>query len=68
VHQCIDRHLDEFIAHQLDVALDALTTAAKLQREVLTNPPRTVAEILATLEQLELVRTATVRPQFAKQI
>jgi len=43
-------------------------TAAKHQREGLENPPRTVDEFLATLEQQGLVRTVAVLRQFAAQL
>ena len=45
------RHPDECVAHLLDVAPTVVTTAAKHQREELKNPPGTVDEFLATLEQ-----------------
>ena len=62
------QHPDEFIAHLLDSAPAAVTTAAKHQREGLKNPPRTVDEFLATLEQQGLVRTVAVLRQFSEQI
>jgi hypothetical protein len=62
------RHPDELIGHLLDVAPVVVTTAAKQQREALKNPPRTVHEFLATLEQQGLVQTVAVLRQFSEQI
>jgi len=57
------QHPDEFIAHLLDVAPGAVIAAAKCQREGLKNPPKTVDEFLAILEQQGLTQTvATLRP------
>ena len=67
-NQCMHRHPDECVAHLLDVAPTVVTKAAKHQREELKNPPGTVDEFLATLEQQALVRTVAVLPQFAEQI
>jgi predicted nucleic acid-binding protein len=62
------QHPDEFIAHLLDVAPAVVTSVAKHQREGLKNPPRTVNEFLATLEQQGLVRKVAVLRQFAEQV
>jgi predicted nucleic acid-binding protein len=62
------QHPDEFIAQLLDVAPAVVTSVAKHQREGLKNPPRTVNEFLATLEQQGLVRKVAVLRQFAEQV
>lgn len=59
------RHPDEFIAHLLDVAPGAVIAAAKCQREGLKNPPKTVDEFLAILEQQGLSRTVAALRLFS---
>jgi len=62
------QHPDEFFTHLLDVAPETVTTAAKRQREGLKNPPKTVEEFLASLEQQGLVRTVGVLRRFSELI
>ena len=62
------QHPDQFIAHLLDLAPSEVCTAAKRQRESLKNPPKTVAEYLATLEAAGLPQTVAGLKQFAALI
>jgi predicted nucleic acid-binding protein len=56
-------HPDEFIARLWDEEPAGVLTAAKLHRQSLKRPPKTVAEYLATLEQCRLPETvARLRP------
>lgn len=57
------QHPDELITGLIDVAPALVCTAARSQRESLKNPPKTVTEFLAILEQQALARTvAAFRP------
>jgi hypothetical protein len=62
------QHPDEFICLLLDTAPAVVCSAAKRQRESLKNPPKTVAEYLATLERLSLPQTVTRLQTFAELI
>lgn len=57
-------HPDDFLAGLLDLAPGAVCFAVKQQRESLRNPPRTAAELLATLESQGLSQTVTRLRQF----
>ncbi len=59
------QHPDEFLAHLLDVAPGAVTAVAKRQRKSLKNPPKTVDEFLAILEQQGLAATVAALRQFS---
>jgi predicted nucleic acid-binding protein len=57
------RHPDDFLLELLDFAPGTFCTAVKRQRESLRNPPRTVEELLSTLEGHGLTQTvARLRP------
>jgi predicted nucleic acid-binding protein len=62
------QHPDEFITHLLDLSPGPVCAAAKRQREALRNPPKTVAEYLATLARLSLPQTAIRLQAFAELI
>ncbi len=51
------RHPDELFSELLDVAADEFCEAARLQRQGLKNPPRSVEEFLATLGAVGLPKT-----------
>ena len=53
------QHPDEFILYLLDLAPDTVVAAAQNHRQSLTNPHKTVAEYLETLERQGLARTAS---------
>ena len=53
------QHPDEFIAHLLDLNPGAVCNAAKLQRQSLRNPPKTVEEFLDTLLKQGLAGTVS---------
>lgn len=60
-------HPDEFIANLWDEFPDAVLDALRRQRAGLRNPPKTAAELLATLEQCGLTETVSrVRPHEAR--
>jgi hypothetical protein len=52
-------HPDDFIAGLFDEAPDVVLEVIRRQREGLKNPPRSVAELLGTLEQCGLKETVT---------
>lgn len=54
------QHPDEFILHLLDIAPEAVVTAAEDHRQSLKNPPKTVSEYLETLERQGLTQTVPV--------
>ena len=54
------QHPDEFIFYLLGLALGAVVAAAQDHRQSLTNPAKTVAEYLETLERQGLTRTVSV--------
>jgi hypothetical protein len=60
------QHPDEFIVHLIDLAAPVVCTAAKRQRASLKNPPKTVEQFLATLEQLGLAQTVAALRPFAE--
>ena len=62
------QHPDEFVNHLLSLSSSAVCTAAKRHRERLNNPPKTVAEYLATLEAAGLPQTVAGLKQFAALI
>jgi hypothetical protein len=51
------QHPDTFVGHLLDLAPAVVAAVVKDQRAVLRNPPRNAEELLATLEQQQLVGT-----------
>lgn len=51
------QHPDDFIHYQIDLNGDAVCEAVKRQRESLKNPPRSVDELLETLEAQQLTKT-----------
>jgi hypothetical protein len=59
------QHPDEFITHLLDLAPGPVCGAVKRQRAALTNPPKTIEELLATLEQQQLPETVARLREFA---
>jgi predicted nucleic acid-binding protein len=58
-------HPDEFLASLFDTAAGSVCAAVKRQREGLRNPPRTVEELLATLESQGLIQTVLRLRPFA---
>jgi predicted nucleic acid-binding protein len=62
------KHPDELIAQSIESALDSVCAAIKQQRESLKNPPRTVEEFLATLDQQGLAQTAKELRSYADKI
>jgi hypothetical protein len=59
------QHPDEFLTHLLDLAPGAVWAAVKRQRAALKNPPKTVEELLTTLQQQQLPRTVARLREFA---
>lgn len=59
-------HPDEFLMHLFDAAPGPVCAAVKRQREGLRNPPKTVEELLATLENQGLVQTVARLRQFVE--
>ena len=53
------QHPDTFVLHFLDLLPGAVTGVVKELRAALRNPPRTAEELLATLEQQQLVATVS---------
>jgi predicted nucleic acid-binding protein len=51
------QHPDEFVGHLLDLAPDQVCAAVERQRANLKNPPKSVDELLATLDKLGLTRS-----------
>jgi len=51
---------DEFLVRLIDENIDVVLTTIRRQREHLKNPPKTVDEHLATLEQQGLSKTVTI--------
>ena len=45
------QHPDDFVEHLIDLSSNAVCGSLRLQREALTNPPRTPDQLLDTLEQ-----------------
>jgi len=60
------QHPDDFIAQLLDRAPGDVCAAVKRQRESLRHPPKTVEELLTTLESLALVQAVTRLREFAE--
>lgn len=60
------QHPDEFVAHLLDLAPLAVCAAVKRQRQSLKNPPKSVDELLATLENLPLLRSVAHLRRYAE--
>ena len=52
------QHPDVFIMRLLDISTEGICAAIQRQRTSLRNPPHTVDELLATLEQQSLMQTA----------
>ena len=52
------QHPDEFVLHLLDLAPEAVISAAENHRQSLKNPPSSVNEYLDTLERQGLTQTA----------
>lgn len=59
------QHPDDFLVSLFDVAPGPVCGAVKRQREGLRNPPKTVEEILATLQSQGLVKTVSRLRPFA---
>ena len=53
------QHPDEFVLYLLDLAPEAIMSAAESHRQSLKNPPRSVNEYLDTLERQGLTQTAS---------
>lgn len=60
------QHPDEFVAHLLDLAPISVCAAVKRQRQSLKNPPKSVDELLATLENLPLLRSVAHLRRYAE--
>ena len=58
------QHPDDFLADLLDQAPGVVCAAVKRQRESLQNPPKTVEELLATLENQGLTQAVARLRQF----
>lgn len=61
-------HPDEFVCRLLDDTPELVCAAAREQRASLKNPPKAVAEFLATLENLGLVRAVAQLRSFESVI
>ena len=61
------QHPDEFVLHLLDLALDAVVTAAQNHRQSLKNPTKTVAVYLETLERQGLTQTVSVLREYMSE-
>lgn len=59
------QHPDSFIRRQLDSSPDAVLLAVQRQRESLTNPTKTVEELLDTLERQGLGETVAYLRRFS---
>jgi hypothetical protein len=59
------QHPDDFITHLLDLDSGTVCVAVKRQRESLKNPPKSIDELLATLEQCGLTQTVAKLKGFA---
>lgn len=59
------RHPDTFIMHLFDLDAGAVVAAAQEHRTSLKNPPKDVAEYLATLERQELSQTVAELQRYA---
>lgn len=62
------QHPDDFLVYLLDRAPGVVCAAVKRQRESLRNPPKTVEELLATLEGHGLPQAVARLRQFAELI
>ena len=60
------QHPDEFLTHVLDLAPGGVCAAVKHQRAALKNPPKSVEELLTTLEQQQLPETVARLREFAE--
>jgi len=58
------QHPDEFVLHLLDLAPGAVVAAVQNHRQSLTNPQKTVAEYLETLERQGLTQTVSVLREY----
>jgi hypothetical protein len=61
-------HPDEWLSELLDTTLDAFCEAARLQRQALRNPPRSVEELLETLHGAGRPRTVERLRRFADRL
>jgi predicted nucleic acid-binding protein len=68
IHGVEVRHPDQLFAELLDVAIDEFCEAARLQRQGLKNPPMSVEEFLAKLEEVGLSRTAAGLRDYAERL
>lgn len=59
------QHPDEFVVHLLDLAPGEVCRAVKRQRASLRNPPKSVQELLDTLEQNQFTQTVSQLRGFA---
>ena len=68
VHGIEPRHPDDLVAQMIGSALDAVCACLKQQRESLKSPPRTVEDLLTTLDQQGLVQSAKALRMHADQL
>jgi predicted nucleic acid-binding protein len=61
-------HPDDFVSQLLETSPAPVCLAARHQRELLKNPPKSVAEHLGTLEVVGLVQTAALLRPYADSI
>jgi hypothetical protein len=61
-------HPDDFLTYQLDLAPSQIVTAAKRQRSILRNPPKSVEEYLLTLESNGLTQTVSALRRYSELI
>ncbi|MBI1313403.1 PIN domain-containing protein [bacterium] len=62
------QHPDDFICHLLDLAPETVCESIRQQRAALKNPPKTVAELLDTLRNEGLPKTAAALNHFADDL
>ena len=61
------QHPDDFVVDLLEIKNDAICQAAEKQRQRLKNPPKTIDEYLATLEEQGLLQSAPLMRQLCYQ-
>lgn len=62
------QHPDQFVLRLLELAPNAVCAALRRQRQNLKNPPRSAADLLATLERQELSQSARRLREFSQWI
>lgn len=62
------RHPDDFCCDRINASLSQILGAARLQRQSLRNPPKTVDEYLGTLQAVGLTKTAQLLAHFRDEV